>query len=109
MNARTTLIDGLANDISCGHAAGRYDAAFFLDSLIDAGRVSAVDVAVLLTCDQLSDKHIDTSDRLRLMLQKEAIEFFTTHDDGILYIDDKLAEDERDSAVDRAYAEQVAA
>jgi len=94
MSRRTDLIAEMADDIACGTAvAGGFDAAFFLDSLIDQGRVSAVDVAVLLTCGEHSEQHIFTADLLRGMVKADAIQYFTNSDRGIDFVNDMLAEE----------------
>jgi hypothetical protein len=93
MNRREELIAELADDIASGERHGNFDAAFFLDSLIDQSRVSAVDVAVLLTCSELSDKHIFTADLVRGMVKADCIHYFTNSDRGIDYVDALLTEE----------------
>ena len=93
MNRREELIAELADDISTGDRRGGFDAAFFLDSLLDQSRVSAVDVAVLLTCGEHSDKHIFTADLVRGMVKADAIQYFTNSDRGIDFVNDMLAEE----------------
>ena len=101
MNARQKLIAEIADEISCGESFGKYDAAFFLESLIDGGRVTADDVAVLLTRGQYSESHIYVADKLREIVKEDVVEFFT-EGHGIRYINDRLAEE-------RACAEEAAA
>ena len=100
---RADLINELADDISCGDRFGEFDAAFFLDSLIDSNRVTPLDVAVLLTKSEHADAHIETADRLRLMVQREAIEYFTSNERGIEFIDDRLADIRAEEESDAEY------
>lgn len=102
MNRRADMIEDFADDISCGEKIGGYDAAFFLDSLIDDQRVEAADVAVLLCLGHHTDAHIRVSDRLREMIKQDAIEFFT-NGRGVELIDDKIAEEIADEEADAAY------
>lgn len=99
---RSDLINELADEISCGDKFGEYDAGFFLESLIDASRVTPLDVAVLLTKSEHADAHIETADRLREMVKQAAIEFFT-NGRGTDYIDDRLAEIRAEEEADQKY------
>lgn len=106
MSRRAELIAEIADEISCGESYGKYCAAFFMDSLLDDGRITADDVAILLTRNDYSDAHIAVADRLREMVKQSAVEFFT-NGRGTDYIDDKLAEEraeaEADAEFDRKY------
>ena len=105
---RTDLIKSLADDISCGWPLGRYDAAYFLDTLLDDRRVTAAQVEILLNLDDDNNTRIDVADRIRELVKSEAVKFFTSDERGKQYVSDLLAEQERDHAADEEYARRSA-
>jgi len=92
------LIAELAEDISCGDRFGEYDAGFFLDSLLDERRVTPDDVAILLTRNEMTDAHVDTSGRVRAMVMQSAADFSANNDLGIDFIDGRLALERAEAA-----------
>lgn len=103
MNNRSKLIADLADDIACGTPAEKYDAAFFLDALLDSRRVTSDHVAVLLTMSEHSDAHNYVSDYVREMVKQSAVEFFTSDPRGADFIDEKLAEERAEAEADAEY------
>jgi len=100
---RTQLIAEIVDEIACGTPSGKFDAAYFLDTLMDEQRVTCHDVAVLLTMNELSEAHTNVADRMREQITHDAIEFFTNDQRGIDHIDDLMAEAERERQADEEF------
>ena len=101
---RTELIAELAQDIAEGNHMTKFGRAFFLDTLMDSGRVSPDFVDVLL--DKRHEAHYSVIDSIIEMVKIDATRFLTDDPRGQDYISDRLAEIERANAEDRAFAEQ---
>ena len=94
MTTRKDLIDDIAGDIAEGYSNGKFDAAYFLDSLMDDRQVEAHHVAILLNGGHAE---YDVEKRIREMVKAAAVSFFSEDDRGIDYISDRLAEIEADA------------
>ena len=86
---RKELIEEMADDITVGIT--RYvSMQDIIDWMMDDGSIDPALIAGLVSTNE--DIRIDCRYRLLNIVRREAINFFTTNDIGILYIDDKLAE-----------------
>lgn len=100
---RAKMIADIADDISCGFGAGKYDRAFFLDSLMDNQRVTADDMDMLLTSSETNyDRRCAVRERICELVKQDAIEFFT-NGDGTDFIDERLALAEKEREADAEY------
>ena len=100
--SKARLIADISDDIVCGTAHGKYDAAYFLDGLMDEQSVTALDVSILLLSHQDSEEHMYVSERVRELVEAEAIKFFSDEPAGQDYVSDLMAEIERDRALEAA-------
>jgi hypothetical protein len=98
--SKARLIDDLADDVSYGYATSKYDRHFFVDELMNDCRIKACHVDALM---RTSDARTDTEERVRDMVRAAAVEFFTNEEAGQLYIEELIAEDERDKADEADY------
>ena len=86
---RKELIAEMADDITVGinRCVSMTD---IIDWMMDDNTIDPALIAGLVSTNE--DIRIDRRYRLLNIVRREAINFFTTNDIGIFYIDDKLAE-----------------
>jgi hypothetical protein len=87
--SRKELIEEMADDITVGinRCVSMTD---IIDWMMDDTTIDPALIAGLVSTSE--DVRIDCRYRLLKMVKREAVNFFTTNDIGILYIDDKIAE-----------------
>ena len=86
---RNEIIAEMADDITIGYTRC-VSTVDIIDWMMDDGSIDPATVAGLISFDQ--DVRIDCSYRVRQMVEREAINFFTTNKKGIQFIDDTVAE-----------------
>jgi hypothetical protein len=87
---RAELIEEMAEDITIIGYTRCVSTVDIIDWMLDDGSIDPATIAGLISFDQ--DVRIDCSYRVRQMVEREAINFFTTNDRGIEFIDDMVAE-----------------
>lgn len=100
MITRDEMIADCAEDIAAGRERC-LSTSDVIDILIDESRIEPHHIAALLSSDP--DIRMDAASAIRKMVEGEASRFFRENDDGIAYIDDRMAEERRYADDDRAY------